>query len=57
MLGLSADTEDTSVHFAGDNVDHDIITIDGKETFQGMGMIAAFTPARNTKRIITRRKL
>ena len=57
MLGLSADTEDTSVLFAGDNVDHDIITIDGKGTFHGMGMIAALTPARNTKRIITRRKL
>ena len=48
MLGLSADTEDTSVHFADDNVDHDIITIDGKGTFHGMGMIAALTPARNT---------
>ena len=49
MLGLSGDTEDTSVHFACDNVDHDIITIDGKGTFHGMRMIAAPTPGRNKK--------
>ena len=29
--------------FAGDNVDHNIITLDGKGTFHGMGMIAAIT--------------
>ena len=45
------------IQFAGDNIDQDIFTFDGKGKFHGMGMIAAITPARNTKRIITRRKL
>ena len=40
---------DLSVLFAGDNVDHNIITLDGKGTFHGMGMIAALTPGRKIK--------
>ena len=34
--------------FAADNVDHNIIAIDGNVTFHGMGMIAMLTPARTT---------
>lgn len=37
----------TSSHFvqyAADNVDHNIVTLDGLNTFHGMGMIAAITP-------------
>ena len=38
---LSSDIEnlDQALLFAGDNVDHNIITLDGKGTFRGMGMI------------------
>lgn len=31
--------------FAVDNVDHNIISLDGKGTFHGMGMVACITPA------------
>ena len=44
-----------SVLFA-DNVDH-IITIDGKGTFHGMGIIAALTPARHMTRTIQRKQV
>lgn len=47
----------TSVLFAGDNVDHNIITIDGKGTFHGMGMIAALTPGRKRSHLVTRQKI
>ena len=40
---------DISLLFASDNVDHNIITIDGKGTFHGMGMIAAVPPSRKNK--------
>lgn len=39
-----------------DNVDHDTRTIDGKGTFHGMGMIAAFTPGRRSNESIVRSK-
>ena len=32
------------LRFSADNVDHNIITIDGWNTFHGMGMIAMVTP-------------
>ena len=44
MLGEDIDPSSTALLFVGDNVDHNIITIDGKGTFHGMGMIAALTP-------------
>lgn len=37
-----------------DNVDHDTRTIDGKGTFHGMGMIAAFTPPNESVKSIMR---
>ena len=46
----------TTVLFAADNVDHNIITLDGKGTFHGMGMIAAMTPAQKTSPRILRQK-
>ena len=55
ILGKNVDLQDTTVLFAADNVDHNIITIDGKGTFHGMGMVAALTPAKKMSRIITRR--
>ena len=46
----------TTLLFAADNVDHNIITLDGKGTFHGMGMIATFTPGKKTRKIISRLK-
>ena len=37
---------DVSLLFTGDNVDHNILTIDGKGKFHGMGVIAALTPKK-----------
>ena len=54
VLGETIDLVDTTVLFAADNIDHNILTIDGKGTFHGMGMIAALIPGQNTSRIITR---
>ena len=40
------------VQYVADNVDHNVRTIDGMNTFHGMGMIAATTPAtKNNARI------
>jgi hypothetical protein len=39
-----------------DNVDHNLKTIDGKNTFHGMGIIMAVTPRVNTASIIPRLK-
>ena len=50
---------DCLVQYVADNVDHNIRTIDGKNTFHGMGIIATITP-RNTDSqtysVISRRK-
>ena len=46
VLGGNVDLIGMSVLFAADNIDHNIITIDGKGTFHGMGIISALTPAR-----------
>ena len=35
--------EDNFVNFVGDNVDHNIATLEGKGTFHGKGVIAAIT--------------
>ena len=43
--------------FAADNVDHNIISLDGKGTFHGMGMVACITPANRVVHKILRRKL
>ena len=37
------------VLYAGDNVYHNSITLDGKGTFHGMGMVAAITPGIKKK--------
>ena len=43
-----AKTQDTShfLQFVADNVDHNIDTIDGNNTFHGMGIIACATPGK-----------
>ena len=40
------------VQYVADNVDHNIQTIDGKDTFHGMGIIAAVTPSLKSNRYI-----
>ena len=57
VLGGDIDLLDPSVLFAADNVDHNIITIDGKGTFHGMGIVAAVTPGQRTNRLIPRRNI
>lgn len=54
MLGSDMDILDQSLLFAGNNVDHNIITLNGKGTFHGMGMIAAITPGKHVSHGIPR---
>ena len=42
------------VQLVADNVDHNIRTIDGSNTFHGMGIIATFTPGVVVQRAIPR---
>lgn len=53
LLGNESDGEGALL-LAADNVDHNIRTIDGKNTFHGMGMICAFTPKRRSARNVPR---
>ena len=57
VLGGDVDLLDMSVLFAADNVDHNIITIDGKGTSHGMCVIAAVTPGKQTNHLIPRRQI
>ena len=57
VLGGDVDLLEMSVLFAADNVDHNVITIDGKGTFHGMGVIASVTPGKRTNRLIPRRQI
>ena len=43
--------------FAADNVDHNIVSLDGKGTFHGMGMIAAVTPGHEITHTILRQNI
>ena len=43
--------------FAADNVDHNIVSLDGKGPFHGVGMIAAITPGQNVAHKILRHKM
>ena len=45
------------IQYVGDNVDHDVCTIDGKHTFHGMGCIACATPAIKTRSVIPRKNV
>ena len=48
---------DIMLLFAADNVDHNIVSLDGKGTFHGMGMIAAVTPGQQVSQPISRQKI
>ena len=56
VLGGNVNLLAMSVLFA-DNVDHNIITIDGKGTFHGMGITATLTPARRMTQTIQRKQV
>lgn len=45
------------VQYAADNVDHDLRTLDGHNTFHGMGMIATITPGTKRIRRVPKRKV
>ncbi len=45
------------VQHVADNADHNTVTLDGKETFHGMGMIAAITPGAKKSNQILRTKV
>ena len=52
---LEGVTSEHTVQFVADNVDHDICTLDSRNTFHGMGMIAAVTPTiHQTKKPVPR---
>lgn len=46
-----------TVSFAVDNADHNILTLDGKGTFHGIGMIAALTSEQQTAYVMPRKKV
>jgi len=46
VLCEDVDLLDMSMLFAADNVDHNVITLDGKGIFHGMNIIASVTPGR-----------
>lgn len=48
---------DQFVQYAADNVDHDIRTIDGNNTFHGMGMIATITPEIQQRHQVPRKSV
>ncbi|KAH3852469.1 hypothetical protein DPMN_094979 [Dreissena polymorpha] len=48
VLISDIDSFEMSVLFAADNVDHNIVTLDGKGTFHGMGIIASITSGTRT---------
>ena len=45
------------VQYVADNVDHNIRTLDGNNTFHGMGVIATVTPGTKRTRCVPRRKV
>ena len=45
------------IQYVADNVDHNIQTFDGNDTFHGMGMIAAINPATKESKRICRAKV
>ena len=45
------------IQFVADNVDHNIKSLDGNDTFHGTGMIAAITPGNKRSNPISRLKV
>ena len=57
MSDFEINNNEHTLLFAGDNVDHNIMTIDGKGSFHGMGIIAAITPGKQTSHSISRHRM
>ena len=49
--------EDSFVQWSSDNVDHNLVTLDGKGTFHGMGTIASVTPSGYLQQLKNVRRL
>ena len=45
------------VQYVADNADHNLRTLDGNDTFHGMGLIATVTPGRKQTQVILRRRV
>lgn len=54
-LDLPSATKNRTIQFVADNVDHNLVTMDGHNTFHGMGIIAVTTPGVNQPKSIPRR--
>ena len=50
-------TNGSFTQYVGDNVDHNLATLDGSNTFHGMGMIAAITPGIKNELAIPKEKV
>ena len=50
-------TQNSFMQFAADNVDHNVRTLDGLNTFHGMGMLATVTPGLQQKRAVPKIKV
>jgi len=51
---ISRHTPNQFIQYVADNVDHNIRSIDGKNTFHGMGMIATITPGHDISHHVPR---
>lgn len=56
-VDMRIDNERQTIQFAADNVDHNVRTIDGYNTFHGMGMVAIISPGSITNRIVHRNEI
>ena len=56
-IDLPETTDKHTVQFVADNADHNAATIDGQNTFHGMGMIAVVTPGVSKPKKIPRKKV
>ena len=57
VFGGSIVVVKSTLLFAADNADHNIATLDGKNTFHGMGMITTITPSKVVSHIVPRQKI
>lgn len=54
-IDLPPVSEVDTIQFVADNVDHNTVTLDGHNTFHGMGIIAVLTPGKFQRNKIPRR--
>lgn len=56
-IDIPLTSEENTIQFICDNVDHNSVTLDGRNTFHGMGIMATITPGIKTARAIPRRQV